>query len=294
MHGLPGSSTEGLFVPEGRHVARHRLDKPSRTRRRVAVVAAPLATAAVVGAGVGTGGFAVVTGSAPVSGANDEGKADLLAAAAHSVSTSARGIAVSRDLDRLAKADPKWATEDVNLYKAPHAAAKVAGEVSSGRRMLSTGQVHGNFTQVLVGGEVRWVHSDYLVAKKPTDPATMDLVFKPCAATASVEHGLVPNAVRAWEAVCNAFPEVSVYEGLANRPEHDTGHAIDAMVYGDSALGYRIAEFLRAHAAELHLFDVIYRQHIWTPVRASEGWRLMPDRGSATANHMDHVHIGVN
>jgi len=66
------------------------------------------------------------------------------------------------------------------------------------------------------------------------------------------------------------------------------------MVYGDSALGYRIAEFVRAHASQLNLYDLIYRQHIWTPVRAAEGWRLMPDRGSPTANHMDHVHIGVN
>jgi hypothetical protein len=29
-------------------------------------------------------------------------------------------------------------------------------------------------------------------------------------------------------------------------------------------------------------------------VRAGEGWRAMPDRGSATANHYDHVHIAVN
>jgi len=26
---------------------------------------------------------------------------------------------------------------------------------------------------------------------------------------------------------------------------------------------------------------------------AEEGWRLMPDRGSTTANHYDHVHVSV-
>ena len=62
----------------------------------------------------------------------------------------------------------------------------------------------------------------------------------------------------------------------------------------DPTLGYAIASFLQAHAAELNLYDIIYRQHIWTPVRASEGWRLMPDRGSITANHYDHVHVAVN
>ena len=43
-----------------------------------------------------------------------------------------------------------------------------------------------------------------------------------------------------------------------------------------------------------NLYDVIWAQHIWTPVRSSEGWRSMPDRGSPTANHYDHVHISVN
>jgi hypothetical protein len=39
--------------------------------------------------------------------------------------------------------------------------------------------------------------------------------------------------------------------------------------------------------------EVIYRQHIWTVQRSSEGWRPMSDRGSPTANHMDHVHVSV-
>jgi hypothetical protein len=257
-------------------------------------VAAPLATAAVVGGGIGIGGLA--QGGSPAAPVADGGKADLLAAAAHSVSTGARSLAVSRDLDRLVPkvTERRWATTAVNLYTAPRDAAPVAGEVAAGKRVALTGRTRSGFAEVVVGVRTRWVHDDYLTADKPIDPAAMGLVFTPCAATASVEHGLVGNAVRAWEAVCNAFPEVSEYGGLANRPEHDTGHAVDAMVYGDSALGYRIAEFLRAHAAQLDLYDIIYRQHIWTPVRASEGWRLMPDRGSATANHMDHVHFAVN
>jgi hypothetical protein len=61
----------------------------------------------------------------------------------------------------------------------------------------------------------------------------------------------------------------------------------------DVELGTAIAEFLREHASELHVYDILWRQHIWTPVRASEGWRLFPNRGSATANHFDHVHVSV-
>jgi hypothetical protein len=289
------SSTKGKFVPQGRHAARHRSPKPPRARKRVvAVVAAPLATATAVGIGIGAGDLTAQAG--PAAPRPDGGGTDLLAAAAHSVSSGARQLAVSRDLDRLAPdvVDRMWVTTDVNLYAAPRDAARVAGEVAAGKRVGVTGRTRGGFAQVVVDATTRWVHDDYLTDKKPTDPAAMGLVIRPCPATASVESGLVPDAVRAWEAVCNAFPQVAQYGGRAGRPEHNTGHAVDAMVYGDSALGYRIAEFLRAHAAELNLYDIIYRQHIWTPVRASEGWRLMPNRGSATANHMDHVHFAVN
>jgi hypothetical protein len=268
------------------------------------VLAAPLATLAAVGAGVGASGLA--TPDHPPTAA--PATADLSAAVPHgsaapadsgftaAVTDAYRSVSVSRDLDRLALVPvaQKWATADLNLYAQPADTASVTGELASSKKVGITGRTSDGFTQVVVGNKARWVHSDYLTAKKPVDPASMGLVLKPCAASASVEHGLVPDMIRAWEAVCNAFPQVSTYGGLANRPEHNTGHAVDAMVYGDSALGYQIAEFLQAHASELNLYDIIYRQHIWTPVRSSEGWRLMPNRGSETANHMDHVHFGVN
>jgi hypothetical protein len=290
----PSSTTKEALLSQGRPQGRHRLQKPPRARRHVAIVAAPLATVAVVGAGIGASDLAAEAG--PKAPRTDAGGTDLLAAAANSVSLGARDLAVSRDLDRIAPdvIGRKWASSDLNLYAAPRDSAKVTGELSAGRKVAVTGRTRDGFAQVVVDATALWVHDEYLADKKPADPASMGLVFKPCAATASVEHGLVPDAVRAWEAVCNAFPEVSEYGGVAGRPEHSSGRAIDAMVYGDSALGYRIAEFLRAHAAQLNLFDIIYRQHIWTPERAGEGWRLMPDRGSATANHMDHVHFAVN
>lgn len=286
----------------GRHAARHRAPQPRRPLALQvpgrAAVAAPLATVAIVGVGIAVSGS--TPPPAPAGAAlSDLGHAVDTVGSAAMVSTSAatsasRSVSISRSLDRLTAVGHNWATSDLNLYASPADAARQLGEIGNGSRVALTGHTRGAFSQVLVDGRARWVHTSYLSDTKPVDPATMGLVFKPCAASASVEHGLVSNAIRAWEAVCNAFPEVRTYGGLANRPEHNTGHAIDVMVYGDSALGYKIAQFVQAHAAELNLYDLIYRQHIWTPVRASEGWRLMPNRGSATANHMDHVHIGVN
>jgi hypothetical protein len=58
-----------------------------------------------------------------------------------------------------------------------------------------------------------------------------------------------------------------------------------------SSLGDDIAAFVRSNANALGVSEVIWEQQIWTVERSSEGWRPMEDRGSATANHMDHVHV---
>ena len=61
----------------------------------------------------------------------------------------------------------------------------------------------------------------------------------------------------------------------------------------DSDAGWEAARWVRAHAKQLGVSQVIYSQKIWTVQRGSEGWRGMSDRGSATANHYDHVHVTV-
>jgi hypothetical protein len=108
----------------------------------------------------------------------------------------------------------------------------------------------------------------------------------------SVEYRLTPAAVYLYRSVCHAFPQITSYGGWDAHGEHASGKALDIMT-SDVTLGNQIAAFLQAHAAELHIYDILWRQHIWTPERASEGWRLFADRGSATANHYDHVHVSV-
>ena len=54
-----------------------------------------------------------------------------------------------------------------------------------------------------------------------------------------------------------------------------------------------IAEFVRANASSLGVSYIIYSQKIWSVDRAGEGWRYMSSRGSATADHYDHVHVSV-
>jgi hypothetical protein len=74
---------------------------------------------------------------------------------------------------------------------------------------------------------------------------------------------------------------------------HPAGLALDFMV-NSQAQGERLAAYVQANAAALNVEYVIWWQHIWSVARSSEGWRAMEDRGSATENHHDHVHVNFN
>ena len=72
--------------------------------------------------------------------------------------------------------------------------------------------------------------------------------------------------------------------------DHGAGKAADIMV-DNFAEGDAIAAFVMAHAGELNVKYVIWKQRIWHP---GGGWKAMADRGSPTQNHYDHVHVSVN
>jgi hypothetical protein len=172
------------------------------------------------------------------------------------------------------------------------------------KKVLVTGRAQDGRVELVVDGQSRWVTAGYLSDQKPapetaSPSATPDgstsvaagLSMAPCP-DSSVENGLTAGAIYVYRSVCHAFPQITTYLGWDAHGEHSSGKALDIMT-SDVALGNSIAAFLQDHASELHIYDILWRQHIWTPVRASEGWRLFADRGSATANHYDHVHVSV-
>ncbi|MBM6403266.1 hypothetical protein JQN72_03270 [Phycicoccus sp. CSK15P-2] len=60
---------------------------------------------------------------------------------------------------------------------------------------------------------------------------------------------------------------------------------------GSAAQGDAIAAYVQAHVGEFNVKYLIWQQRYWAP---GEGWKMMADRGSATANHYDHVHVTCN
>ncbi|MEP6648552.1 MAG: hypothetical protein ABJA74_01375 [Lapillicoccus sp.] len=128
---------------------------------------------------------------------------------------------------------------------------------------------------------------------KPTIATPSGISMAPCASGSAVEAGLTRDAIRVHRAVCALFSSVTGWGGTRGTGDyHGTGQAIDILI-PNSSVGQQIANYVRANAKALGVSEVIWAQHIWTVQRSSEGWRAMPDRGSTTANHYDHVHVSV-
>jgi hypothetical protein len=289
------------------NAARHRqvVDHPLRrrvVRLAIPAAAATLVTGTVVGVAIGASGGAEQVASRPAP-MKISGDSEYLADRVEQFSRSTHRTTL-KPLPKVT--GHKFMNAKLNVWSEPREKGEPLDVLDWASRVDVTGVVRNGFAQVVIDRQVRWVNNDYLQDSKPkpkpepkpeptSEPsAPAGLSDAPCPTSTSIESGLLPDADRVYRAVCAAFPQVTEYGGYRPDGEHSAGQAIDIMVYSDSSLGQQIADYLRAHASELNLYDVIWAQHIWTPERASEGWRLMPDRGSTTANHYDHVHVAVN
>jgi hypothetical protein len=97
-----------------------------------------------------------------------------------------------------------------------------------------------------------------------------------------------PHVARAANEIGPMFGITSVggYRAQGIDPNgHPAGLALDFMV--SDARGSALAAYALAKRRRLRVSYVIWRQRINT----GAGWKSMADRGSATANHMDHVHV---
>jgi hypothetical protein len=281
-------------VPRGRHS----LEPTTIRRRRLAFVTAPLVTVLAVGLGVTTSGFGRPDAPTAASG----NLSATTRSSANAREEADRTLGTSRSADRAPLVDhrvPKakgelWTTGDLDLRFEPRGKSKVAGLLKTDKHVAVTGRRQGGYAEVLLGNETRWVTADYLSrTKEKPKPEEAGVSDQPCPDGSEIESAIQPTAVKVYRAVCAAFPELTTYGGQDGHGEHVNGQAIDFMV-PSSDVGQQVADYVYAHHAEFDLFDIIWSQHIWTIERSGEGFRSMEDRGSPTANHMDHVHIMVN
>jgi len=112
------------------------------------------------------------------------------------------------------------------------------------------------------------------------------------------EKGLQVDTILAARAVSAAFPEILNIGGVRSDSLkwHPHGMAIDVMIpnarsAAGIALGDSVLAYVLKNAERFDLNHVIWRQTIYYPNRPA---RKMPNRGSDTANHYDHVHIATD
>ncbi|MDO5735853.1 MAG: SH3 domain-containing protein [Propionibacteriaceae bacterium] len=220
------------------------------------------------------------------------------------------------------KAGVRWASSSVNVRKGPGTDHDVVTTLGEGRKVAITASENDGWRQVSLKNSVGWVKATFLTDVEPVAPtkvassstsskkdSSSTSSKKPsgssekpagnassagtCSKAGNAENGMKSNTVKVLRKLCAQFSSITSYGGYraGSSGYHGSGRAIDAMISGDA--GWDVANWARANASSLGVVEVIYQQKIWTTQRSGDGWRSMSDRGGATANHYDHVHISV-
>ncbi|WP_049529832.1 LysM peptidoglycan-binding domain-containing protein [Streptococcus pseudopneumoniae] len=128
-------------------------------------------------------------------------------------------------------------------------------------------------------------------------PAAPD--YASIAASKSENAGLQPQTAAFKEEIANLFG-ITSFSGYrpGDSGDHGKGLAIDFMVPVSSALGDQIADYAIQNMASRGISYIIWKQRFYAPYPSKYGpaytWNPIPDRGSITENHYDHVHVSMN
>lgn len=128
-------------------------------------------------------------------------------------------------------------------------------------------------------------------------PAAPD--YAGLAVTKSENAGLQPQTAAFKEEIANLFG-ITSFSGYrpGDSGDHGKGLAIDFMIPERSELGDKIAEYAIQNMASRGISYIIWKQRFYAPFDSKYGpantWNPMPDRGSVTENHYDHVHVSMN
>lgn len=112
-------------------------------------------------------------------------------------------------------------------------------------------------------------------------------------------EGLSPGADFLRNEIMQLWPQITTIGGKRSEDgfgEHSSGNAIDVMIPGydtpqGKALGDSVASFIAKNSDALGADGFIWRQTSFGYGGSFTEGKQMPDRGSDTQNHMDHVHI---
>jgi len=157
--------------------------------------------------------------------------------------------------------------------------------------------------EVASSNEATTVVSTYQPEEKKTVSTTYAAPAAPdyagLALAKSENAGLQPQTAAFKEEIANLFG-ITSFSGYrpGDSGDHGKGLAIDFMVPESSELGDKVAEYAVQNMASRGISYIIWKQRFYAPFDSKYGpantWNPMPDRGSVTENHYDHVHVSMN
>ena len=156
---------------------------------------------------------------------------------------------------------------------------------------------------VALSSEATAAVSTYQLEEKKTVSTTYAAPAAPdyagLAVAKSENAGLQPQTAAFKEEIANLFG-ITSFSGYrpGDSGDHGKGLAIDFMVPESSELGDKVAEYAIQNMASRGISYIIWKQRFYAPFDSKYGpantWNPMPDRGSVTENHYDHVHVSMN
>ena len=115
----------------------------------------------------------------------------------------------------------------------------------------------------------------------------------------AANEGLRPQTAALKEEIAAKYgiTEFSLYR-LGDSGDHGKGLAADFIVGNNTELGNQVAADVTSNMTGRGISYVIWQQKFYAPFDSIYGpantWNQMPDRGSVTENHYDHVHVSMN
>jgi len=115
----------------------------------------------------------------------------------------------------------------------------------------------------------------------------------------AANEGLRPQTAALKEEIAAKYgiTEFSLYRP-GDSGDHGKGLAADFIVGNNTELGNQVAADVTSNMTGRGISYVIWQQKFYAPFDSIYGpantWNEMPDRGSVTENHYDHVHVSMN
>lgn len=115
----------------------------------------------------------------------------------------------------------------------------------------------------------------------------------------AANEGLRPQTAALKEEIAAKYgiTEFSLYRP-GDSGDHGKGLAADFIVGNNTELGNQVAADVTSNMTGRGISYVIWQQKFYAPFDSIYGpantWNQMPDRGSVTENHYDHVHVSMN